>query len=313
MKKALITGVLGQDGSFMAELLKLKGYEVHGVIKSFDDKDRIMWIKDLIPNIKLYDINLVNEKECTKLIEEIKPNEIYNFAGVSNVFNPFENLNEVYQLNAQIPCNILSSIIKIDKTIKFFQASSCLIYGKSNTVIQNEGTLTKPINPYGVAKLYADNMVSEFRDNYGIFACSGIFFNHESERRGDLFFTKKIINNILDIVEGKIDKINVGDLSTSRDMGYAPEFMEAVYLMMQNSEPKDYVIGTGKLTKLSNFVSKSFAEFDLNWEDYIEYDKSLFRKIDTPPLLADITNIKNDLGWEPKYSVDDIIKKMIKK
>tara|TARA_R110000868_G_scaffold409778_1_gene696006 strand:- start:1296 stop:2255 length:960 start_codon:yes stop_codon:yes gene_type:complete len=312
MKKALITGILGQDGSFMAELLNSKGYEVHGILKTFTDKDRILWIRNLIPNIKLYDIDLINEKECFGLIDKIRPNEIYNFAAVSNVFNPFENLNEVYQFNSQIPCNILTSIIKIDKSIKFFQASSCLIYGKSNTTTQNEETLTKPINPYGVAKLYTDNMISEFRDNYGIFACSGIFFNHESERRGNLFFTKKIINNILDIVEGKIDKISVGDVSTSRDMGYAPEFMEAVYLMMQNSEPKDYVIGTGKLTKLSDFVSKAFSEFNLNWEDYIEYDKSLFREIDTPPLLADITNIKNDLGWEPKYGVDDIIKKMIK-
>tara|TARA_R110000851_G_scaffold67262_9_gene152006 strand:+ start:3308 stop:4255 length:948 start_codon:yes stop_codon:yes gene_type:complete len=312
MKRALITGVLGQDGSFMSELLNSKGYEIHGIVRNFDNQEKILWIRNLVPGIKLYDINMVNANECFELVDEIRPTEIYNFAAVSNVFSPFENLDQVYDLNAKIPCNFLSSIIKIDKSIKFFQASSCLIYGKSNTNIQNEETITKPINPYGVAKLYADNMISEFRDNYDIFACSGIFYNHESERRGDLFFTKKIINSILEIIDGKRDKLIVGDLTNHRDMGYAPDFMEAVYLMMQNSEPKDYVIGTGKLTKMSDFVKIAFSEFDLNWEDYIEYNKSLFRKIDTPPLLADITNIKNDLGWEPKYSVDDIIKKMIK-
>lgn len=305
--RALITGILGQDGSYMAELLHSKGYEVYGIVKVNSNYTKM----SLLPNgTEISGFDILDKGRLQKEIEEIKPNEIYNFAGVSNVFNPLEDLDHTLNLNAKVPQNILEIIYKVDKSIKFFQASSCLIFGNDTYGMQDENTPCNPIHPYGASKLYADNIVKEFRKK-GVYACSGIFFNHESKRRGENFFSKRITREVKEVKEFKRDKIKVGNLSSLRDMGYAPDFMEAAYLMMHNSEPKDYVIGTGKLISMRDFVVKCLELKGLDYNTHIEADPSLYRANDTRVLKANITKIKRDLGWEPKHNIDDIIKIMM--
>jgi len=310
-KKALITGVLGQDGSYLAELLYSKGYNIVGIIKNNTDPKKIIWIKSVIPNITLFNLDITNKNEIYECIKNTLPSEIYNFAGVSDIFDPWSNLNEVFNLNALVPINILDSIVKINKSIKFFQASSCLIFGNTDSVYQNENTAVCPIYPYGAAKLFADNMVKEYRRNFNLFCCSGIFFSHESPRRGDLFFTKKVINTAVNIKHGICKEIHIGNLSVLKDYGYAPDFMEAVYLMLQNNTPCDYVIGTGNLITLEYFVKKVFKELDLNYLDFVKIDNN-FNKRDASVLRADISKIKKELKWVPKYTINDIISVMIK-
>lgn len=283
MKTALITGISGQDGYYMAELLRSKGYEVHGTKGAIDNHGAIY------SHIKI-----------------IRPDEIYNFAGHSNVFNPWEDINNVFNVNGKIPQYFLQSILDIDKSIKYFQASSCLIFGKNEDGVQNELTPTSPIHPYGIAKLYADNMVEEFRRVYGLFACSGILFNHESPRRGNDFFSKRICK-----AAANGETIKVGNLDSFRDYGYAPDYMEAACLMMQNEEPMNYVIGTGKLTSMNDFAMKAFEYVGLNYENHLIIDEVLHRTNDTNILMADTDKIFKDLGWFAKTSVDQLIKIMI--
>ena len=313
MKKALILGVLGQDGSFMAELLSSKGYEVHGIVKENTLIERIEWIESLVININIHRVNILDKSQLSTIIKIIKPNEIYNFAGMSNVFNAWEDLDSVFDINARLPQNIMDIILYFDRSIKYFQASSSLIFGRDTSGKQNELTPTNPIYPYGITKLYADNMVKEYRKTFGLYFCSGILFNHESERRGDNFFSKKITREVCEIKKGKKEKIKVGNLSALRDYGYAPDYTQAIYLMMNNSEPKDYVIGTGKTISMYDFLKKCCVYMGINHEECFEFDTSLYRENDTNVLCADITKITKDLGWKPKHSIDDIIKIMIDK
>jgi GDPmannose 4,6-dehydratase len=280
-KRAIIFGESGQDGSFMAELLADKGYEVYG-------------------------INRENVKHFPDIINKTKPDEIYNFAGVSDVLHPYKNLNEIFEINAKLPQQILEIIVRTNKHIKFFQASSALIFGRDKSGRQNEQTPFQPMYPYGVAKLYAHNMVNEVRETYGIFACCGIFFNHESERRKDHFFSKKICK-----AAATKSKVTVGSLDAVRDFGYAKDYIEAAYLMMQSDTPKDYVIGTGILTSLEDFARMAFEYAGLDYKDYVIQDKSLVRKKDTEILRANRTAIFDDLGWIPKVKVNELIKLMI--
>ena len=291
MKKALITGINGQDGFYMAELLRGKGYEIIGV----DRKSH----------------NLLNRNETQQLINITKPDEIYNFAGYSNVFYPWSDIDYVFNINGRIPQYFLEAILKIDKSIKFFQASSCLIFGRNTNCMQNEDTPKNPIHPYGCAKDYADFMVREFRKVHGLFACSGIFYNHESPRRSNLFFSKKITNAVKEIKSGKADKLMVSSTHVLRDFGYAPDFMEAVYMIMQDEQPQDYVIGTGILTSTMNFIIKCFECAGLNYKEHLECNGAIHRENDTNILCANISKIKNKLGWTPTHSVDDLIKIMM--
>lgn len=315
-KRALILGILGQDGSYLAELLYKKGYEVYGIVREnqqWGKGSRAEWLQNLIPNVQIHRSNITDKTKLRSLIETILPDEIYNFAGDSNVFNAWSNLDLTLELNAKVPQDILEIILgnKYMSGAKFFQASSCLTFGRDESGAQNERTPANPIHPYGITKLYADNMVKEFRKTFGVFACSGIFFNHESERRGENFFSKKITSAVARIKNGSDEKINIGNLSAQRDYGYAPDFMEAVWLMMQNETPTDYVIGTGKLISMERFMQICFEYIDVNWKRHIQYDETLDRKTDTKILRADTTKIQTELGWKPTHTVDDMIKKMI--
>lgn len=280
-KKAIILGGYGQDGSFMHELLVKKGYNVF-----------------IIGNDRPYDIHFH--------ITLVQPDEIYNFAGVSNVINPYKSLNEVFEINAKLPQQILEAIYKVNKNIKYFQASSALIFGKDKSGYQNEETSYNPIYPYGAAKLYATNITKMFRDDLGLFACSGIFFPHESERRGEHFFTKKITH-----AAATKTKVVVGSLKAKRDFGYAPDYVEAAYLMLQNNIPTDYCIGTGELTSIEDFAKKSFDYVGLNYKDYVKVDESKTRINEAEILCANISKIKDEIGWKPTKNIDEIIHKMI--
>lgn len=280
-KKAIVIGANGQDGSFMCELLESKGYEVYKTTKT---------------NVYLLHLD----------IETICPDEIYNFAGVSNVINPYENTEEIFKTNARLPQIILEIIVKVNKSIKYFQASSALIFGRDKSGKQSEQTPFNPIYPYGCAKLYAHNMVNEFRNEYGLFACCGIFFPHESERRKEHFFSRKTTK-----AAAIKSKITVGNLSVFRDFGYAKDYMEAAYLMMQSDRATDYCIGTGQLILLKYFTKKAFDHVGLDYKDYVQESEQQTRKNDTEILCADITKIKNELGWKPTTSIDEMIKIMI--
>lgn len=309
-KRAIITGILGQDGSFMAELLASKGYSVYGLVKDqFDERHK--WICSLSENISIIRTDILDKKSLTKTICDIKPNEIYNFAGISNVFSPWENTNLIFAVNAKVPENILKIILDFDKSIKFFQASSCLIFGRDTSGLQDELTPSKPIYPYGISKLYADNMVSEYRKEFGLFCCSGIFFNHESERRADNFFSKKIVRAAYMIKMGIMDSVKVGNLDSLRDYGYAKDCVNAAWRMLNSDYSCDYVIGTGKLISMRDFTKKCFEYVGLNYADYIQQDPKFIRK-EMPVLCANYACIKNDLGWEPTTSIDQMIDIMMK-
>jgi len=310
-KTALIFGVTGQDGSYMAELLYEKGYKVYGVVRNSANHEKLKWIISLVPSIELRSANILEKHEVFNLIRITKPDEIYNFAGSTNVFNAWENLDVVFNLNANVPRYILESILALDKSIKFFQASSCLIFGRDASGTQNESTPVNPIHPYGIAKASADAMVREFRSVFGMYCCSGILFNHESERRGDNFFSKKITTAAANIKLGKQSSIKIGNLDSIRDYGYAPNFMQAAYLMMQNGKSQDYVIGTGNLISMKNFAKKCFEYINLDYLNYIEFDESLSRGIDTNILRADCRKIEQELGWRATVSVNEMIKIMI--
>ena len=310
-KKSLILGILGQDGSFLAELLASKSHEVHGIVKVDTEQERIAWILSLVPNVKIHSVDILNKSELSDIIKSIHPDHIYNFAGFSNVFNAWENVDKVLDLNARVPQHILEIINSFDKSIRFFQASSCLKFGYDTTGFQNELTPPSPIYPYGISKLYADNMVSEFRKIFGLFCCSGILFPHESERRGNYFFTKKIAIGAVDIKNGSQQKLKLGNLSSYRDYTYAKDVVEAAYLMLNAKYPIDYVIGSGEVISMRSFAKKAFEYVGLDYMDHVASDESLYRKNDIHPLCADTSRIKHDLGWKPTKSADEIIKIMI--
>lgn len=312
MKRALILGIWGQDGSYMAELLASKGYEIYGVEKGFN-KERLDLLRVSIPEAVVYQPDLENKEDVFNLVKNVNPDEVYNFAGISDIFNPWNKLDEIFKLNALLPQYFLEVIKDFNKNIKYFQASSCLIFGKDQSGVQNEKTPANPALPYGVAKLYADNMIKEFRREFGLYACSGIFYNHESPRRGANFFTKKISNAVKQIKKTQTDYIEVGSLSDLKDYGYAPDFMEAVYLMMHNVAPKDYVIGTAQLITNEEFIKKCFNYVNLDYQKYIKINNSLIRKNDLGILKADISEIKKDLNWKPQHSIDDLVSIMMEK
>lgn len=308
VRRALITGINGQDGFYMAEYLTAKGYEIHGVVR---ENTGTNWLQEMFPEATFHHIDLLDKSTLQKIIISVHPTEIYNFAGVSDVFSAWTILQYTIELNAMVPLYILETIRDFDKNIKFFQASSCLIFGRDGSGLQNEKTPDNPIHPYGISKLMADNFVREFRHVFGLYACSGIFFTHESPRRGERFFSKKVISAVARIKNGSTEKLMVGNLDALRDFGFSPDFMEAAYLIMQQTKAEDYVIGTGNLISMHVFVEKCFTKAGLNYKDHVVVDPELYRANDTKVLKADITKIKRTLGWYPKHNVDEMISIML--
>lgn len=319
MKKALITGMTGQDGSYLAEFLIKKGYQVHGIIRrastfNFERIAHIMDKHDLRhPHAKVIGHygDLGNAETITKLINQIKPDEIYNLGAQSHVKVSFDMPEYTTDVVGLGTLRILEAIRNSGLPIKFYQASSSEMFG-SHPPPQNEKTPFQPCSPYAVGKIMGYYTTINYRRGYGIFASNGILFNHESPRRGVTFVTRKITKGIADIIAGNEKKIYLGNLDSKRDWGYAPEFVEAMWLMLQQKKPDDYVIATGESHSVKEFVEEAFKTAGLgDWRKYVVIDPRYFRPIETAELRGDASKAKKILGWKPKIKFKDLVKIMV--
>lgn len=318
MKKALITGVTGQDGSYLAELLLEKGYEVHGLIRrssSFNTSRVEHLYQD--PHEKgvrffLHYGDLTDASSINHLVRTIRPDEIYHLAAQSHVRVSFDIPEYTSNVTALGTLRLLDAIrdAGLDRT-KFYQASSSEMYGKAQEMPQHETTPFYPRSPYAIAKVYAYWITKNYREAYNIFACNGILFNHESSRRGETFVTRKITKGLANILAGKQEKIYLGNLDAKRDWGYAPDFVKAMYLMMQHDKPDDFVVATGETHTVREFVEDAFGLTGLDWKKYIEIDNRYLRPTEADILIGDPSKAKRELGWEPKVRFKELVKIMV--
>jgi len=321
MKKALITGITGQDGSYLAELLLSKGYEVHGIMRRSSSFSTVR-IEQIFqdPHVKgarffLHYGDLSDAENIRKLIFKIQPDELYNLGAQSHVKVSFEIPEYTANIDGMGVLRVLDAIKDFQdhtgKKIKMYQASSSEMFGSSLSP-QNELTPFYPQSPYGCAKVFAYHLVCNYREAYGLFACNGILFNHESPRRGGTFVTKKITQGIAKIKSGEIDKIYLGNLNARRDWGYAPEYCEAMWLMLQQKDPDDYVIGTGESHSVKDLIIQAFLVAGIkDWKKYIAIDPEYYRPAEVDNLVADITKAKKKLKWQPKVKFKELIKIMV--
>ena len=313
-KKALITGVTGQDGPYLAKLLLEKDYEVYGLLprRSKQDFYNLDYLK--IKNDIEYEVGDVTDQNCMhKTISKIKPQEIYNLAAQSFVGNSWELSGTTTDVNAMGPLNILNSIKSINKKIKFYQASTSELYGNSKENIQTETTRFEPSSPYAISKLYAYWITVNFRESYNMFCTNGILFNHESPIRGIEFVTRKISDGVAQIKYGKKKYITLGNINAKRDWGFAGDYVEAMWLMMQEKKPNDYVIATKKQYSIKDFLQLAFAEAGINnWENYVKISKNYKRPVDVKSLCGNFDKAKNNLGWSPKTSFKKLVQLMVR-
>ncbi|RLG11869.1 GDP-mannose 4,6-dehydratase [Candidatus Pacearchaeota archaeon] len=329
MKKALITGITGQDGAYLAKFLLEKGYEVYGCVRRTSDQSlsRLKYL-GIEKDIKYVSLDLLEFTNIYRTIEKIKPDEVYNLAAQSFVALSFEQPIFTAEVTALGPLRILEAIRTIDPKIKYYQASSSEMFGKVQAIPQNEKTPFYPRSPYAISKLFGHWITVNYRESYGIFACSGILFNHESPLRGLEFVTRKITYGIARIKYGLQDKIVLGNLDSKRDWGYAPEYVEAMWLMLQQNEPDDYVIATGETHSVREFVELAFkyAGYEIIWEGkeldekgrdkktgkiLVEVSKEFYRPAEVDFLIGDYTKAKQKLGWEPKTRFKELVKIMV--
>lgn len=306
-KKGLIFGIAGQDGSFMAELLHEKGYLVYGVVKENTAHARLIGLKKSIPGIIIFRVDIADYDQLKLLMVKVCPDEVYNFSGVSDVINPMDSISKVLSVNGESVHKMSIAAMGANTKARFFQASSRLIFGSAEGVL-NEGTPRVPTIPYGAAKYSADLYIKEAKDR-GMYACSGIFFNHESEKRPERFFTRKVSMGVAKMHLGIESSITVGNLESMRDFGYAKDYMEAAWLMLQQDEPKDYVIGTGNLISTGDYLNLAIEMYCIRHQCHVNIEDQA-RGIE-PVQQADISKIKKDLGWEPKTSVKELIEIMV--
>ena len=321
-KKALITGVTGQDGSYLAELLLKKGYDVHGIIRraSTFNTGRIDHIfrdpHDAGARLHLHHGDLGDASSVQKLIYKVDPDEIYNLGAQSHVRVSFDIPEYTANITALGALRILEAIKDYEghtgKKIRYYQASSSEMFGAALPP-QNEETKFHPRSPYGIAKTFAYYTTLNYREAYGIFAVNGILFNHESERRGETFVTRKITRGVARIVAGLDKAIYLGNLDARRDWGYAPEYVEAMWMMLQQKAPDDYVIGTGESHSVKDFVEAAFAVVGIkNWKKYVHIDSRYYRPAEVENLIADPTKARKKLGWKAKTKFEVLVKKMVK-
>ena len=309
-KKAVITGITGQDGSYLAELLLDKEYDVIGMARR-SSSSNFERIKHLENEITIEYGDLADQTSINRILDKYKPNEVYNLAAQSFVKTSFDQPILTSDITGIGATRVLEAIKTICPKARFYQASSSEMFGKVQTTPQNENTKFYPRSPYGTAKAYAHHMTVNYRESYNIFACSGILFNHESPRRGKEFVTQKIINGAVSIKNQRSKNINLGNLESIRDWGYAKDYCVAMWLMLQQDEPDDYVIGTGKTNSVKNFCDISFKILNLNYEDHVVVDENYFRPAEVDLLVADASKAKLKLGWEPKTNLEELINIMI--
>lgn len=310
MKRALITGITGQDGSYLAEFLLEKGYEVYGMVRrtSTINYERISHIQD---RIKLVQGDLLDQNSLLEALRISEPDEVYNLAAQSFVPTSWNQPVLTGEFTALGVTRLLESIRTINPKIRFYQASSSEMFGKIKETPQNENTPFYPRSPYGVAKVYAHWITVNYRESYGMFCCSGILFNHESPRRGLEFVSRKVTHGAARIKLGLQKELRMGNLEARRDWGYAKDYVEAMWLMLQQDEPEDFVIATGIAHSVKDLVKIAFEHVDLDWEKYVVIDQKLFRPAEVDYLLGNPQKAKTKLGWQPKVTFEELIKMMV--
>lgn len=316
-KKALITGITGQDGSYLAELLLEKGYEVHGIIRrssSFNTGRIEHLYQDFHVNdarVFLHYGDLADSSALSRLLEKIQPDEIYNLAAQSHVRVSFDIPEYTADVVALGTIRILDAIKETEIKTKFYQASTSELYGKVVETPQTEKTPFYPRSPYACAKLYSYWITVNYRESYDMYACNGILFNHESPRRGETFVTKKITHAIARILKKEQDKLYLGNLDAKRDWGYAKDYVEAMWLMLQQDKAEDYVIATGETHSVREFLDEAFGLVGLDWKKYVEIDSRYYRPAEVDLLLGNPAKAKEKLGWKPKTTFKELVKIML--
>ncbi|NQW21526.1 MAG: GDP-mannose 4,6-dehydratase [Chloroflexi bacterium] len=314
MKKALITGVSGQDGSYLAELLLEKDYEVWGVVRrsSSFNTARIDHLRDDFHNGQLTLVygNLADGGRMSSIVNEFEPDEVYNLGAQSHVRVSFDEPEYSANVNALGTLRLLEAVRHMKNPAKFYQASSSEMFGKVAEIPQSETTPFHPRSPYAVAKVYSHWQTLNYREAYDMFGCSGILFNHESPRRGESFVTRKITRGATRIKLGLQDKLFLGNLDSKRDWGYAKEYVEAMWMMLQQDKPDDYVIATGETHSIREFLDTVFESLDMDWNDHVEIDPLYFRPAEVDVLLGDPSKAKEQLGWGAKTTFSDLVKLM---
>ncbi len=311
MKRALITGITGQDGSYLAELLLEKGYEVHGMVRrsSTEKFDRIEHIRD---RVTLHQADLLDHRSLVDCLRASDPEEVYNLAAMSFVAVSWIQPTLTAEFTGVGVTRILEAVREVCPEAKFYQASSSEMFGKVLETPQTETTPFYPRSPYGVAKVYGHWITVNYRESYDLFACSGILFNHESERRGLEFVTRKITWHAAAIKVGHRDELALGNLEAKRDWGYAKDYVEAMWLMLQQDTPDDYVIATGQTNTVQRCVEVAFDQAGVpNWQDYVRIDDQFKRPAEVDLLVGDHTKATKQLGWSPKTSFDQLIRLMV--
>jgi GDPmannose 4,6-dehydratase len=309
-KRALITGITGQDGSYLAELLLDKGYEVFGMIRRSSAPN--FWrIEHLLDRVTLKPADLLDQLSIIRLIDEVRPHELYNLAAMSFVPASWDQPMLTGEFNSQGVTRVLDSIRQVDSSIRFYQASSSEMFGKVREVPQTEKTPFYPRSPYGVSKVFAHYITVNYRESYNLFAVSGMLFNHESPRRGLEFVTRKVTDLVARIKLGLTDTLPIGNLDAHRDWGFAGDYVRAMWLMLQQDRPEDYVIATGISHSVRELIEIAFGRVGLDWQKHVRTDPALLRPAEVDHLLGDASKARTELGWSPSVNFRQLIEMMV--
>ena len=314
--KALITGITGQDGAYLSEFLLSKNYEVHGIVRrssSFNTGriDHLISKHSSDGNLQLYYSDLLDSSSITNLINKIQPDEIYNLGAQSHVAVSFQNPILTTQLGTLGSITILEAVRHLDKKVKFYQASSSEMFGGTSKLLLDENSLFNPKSPYGASKVFAHDITKIYRESYNVFGVNGILFNHESPLRGETFVTRKISKAVGRIAAGIQSKLTLGNLDASRDWGYAKDYIEGMWMMMQHDYPEDWVLATGVTKTVRDFAEEAFTHANLNWEDYVITSEKYFRPNEVDYLLGDSSKAREVLNWKPSVDFKGLVKIMV--
>jgi len=314
MKKVLITGIDGQDGSYLAEFLLNKGYQVHGVVRrvALEDPEHQLWrIRHLLKQVKIHAGSMESFASLFKVVNKVKPDECYHLAAQSFVSYSFEDEFSTINTNINGTHYILTAIKELAPHCRFYFAASSEMFGKAKEIPQDEDTSFHPRSPYGISKVAGFDLTRNYREAYGLFACNGILFNHESPRRGFEFVTRKITNAVAEIKFGLAKELRLGNLNARRDWGFSGDYIKAMWLMLQQNKPDDYVIATGEMHTVKEFVQVAFAHAGLDWKKYVKVDKDFYRPAEVNILLGNYSKARKKLGWKPQVRFKELVKMMV--
>jgi GDPmannose 4,6-dehydratase len=313
-RRALITGITGQDGSYLSELLLEKGYEVHGIVRpvAFEDPEHRLWrIRHLLDRLVLHRASLESYASVFRVVRQVRPDECYHLAAQSFVSSSFEDEFSTINTNINGTHHMLSALRDATPSCRFYFAGSSEMFGNAAETPQHEGTPFNPRSPYGISKVAAFHLTRNYRETCGLFACTGILFNHESPRRGYEYVTRKITHTAVKIKLGLAHEMRLGNLDAERDWGYAPDYVRAMWLMLQSQLPEDYVIATGSTHSVRDLVSLAFGHLGLQWEEYVRIDEGFYRPVEARILCGEAQKARTDLQWSPSVTFQDMIVGML--